>query len=109
MSTEHAQRETRGSATPVLGARLAGRPRPPAALVLLLSATLVLGVVWALTVPPFQAPDEFAHVAYVQSLAERGDLPGDPSRPLQSTEQLLAANASNSLQTAQQLLVKPEW
>jgi 4-amino-4-deoxy-L-arabinose transferase-like glycosyltransferase len=86
-----------------------GRPRPPAALVFLLSATLVLGIVWALTVPPFQAPDEFAHVAAVQSLANRGDLPGDPERPLQSTEEELATSASNAAQTAQQLQVKPEW
>jgi len=75
----------------------------------LLGATLIFGCGWALIVPPFQAPDEAAHVAYVQSLAERGELPGDSDRELRSTEQTLAATAANSDQTAQQLPVKPEW
>jgi len=109
MPTEHLHRETASSATTTPGARGRRLSRPPAALLFLLVATFVLGGVWALTVPPFQAPDEFAHVAYVQSLAERGDLPGDGNRPLESTEQHLATGAANSLQTAQQLLVKPEW
>jgi 4-amino-4-deoxy-L-arabinose transferase-like glycosyltransferase len=60
-------------------------------------------------VPPFQAPDEAAHVAYVQSLAERGKLPGDPARELRSTEHRLGADAANSDQVSQQLPVKPEW
>lgn len=33
------------------------------------------GVVWSLIVPPFQVPDENAHYAYVQQVAERGTLP----------------------------------
>jgi 4-amino-4-deoxy-L-arabinose transferase-like glycosyltransferase len=82
---------------------------PPAPLGLLLAATLLLGCVWALVVPPFQAPDENAHVAYVQSLAEHGALPGDAGRQFQSTEQLAGAEAANADQTAQQLFVKPEW
>jgi 4-amino-4-deoxy-L-arabinose transferase-like glycosyltransferase len=86
-----------------------GPPRPPAALLFLLATTLVLGCVWALVVPPFQAPDENAHVAYAQSLAERGKLPGDADRPFQSTEQTSGADAANADQTAQQLFVKPEW
>ena len=86
-----------------------GPPRPPAALLFLLATTLALGCVWALVVPPFQAPDENAHVAYVQSLTERGELPGDPARGFQSTEQSSGADAANADQTAQQLFVKPEW
>ena len=66
----------------------------PRALVLLVAATALLGVAWALLVPPFQAPDEGAHFAYVQSLAERGALPGDTARNAISTEQRLAAGAS---------------
>jgi len=85
------------------------RRRPPAALLFLLATTLALGCVWAVVVPPFQAPDENAHVAYVQSLAERGQLPGDTARPFQSTEQASGADADNADQTAQQLFVKPEW
>jgi 4-amino-4-deoxy-L-arabinose transferase-like glycosyltransferase len=84
--------------------------RAPAALLFLLTATLVLGCVWALLVPPFQAPDENAHVAYVQALAERGELPGDAAQPsFRSTEQTAGSDADNSDQTAQQLFVKPEW
>jgi 4-amino-4-deoxy-L-arabinose transferase-like glycosyltransferase len=83
--------------------------RPPTALLFLLATTLVLGCVWALVIPPFQSPDENAHVAYVQSLAERGELPGDPGRPFQSTEQTSGADAANADQTAQQLSVNPEW
>jgi 4-amino-4-deoxy-L-arabinose transferase-like glycosyltransferase len=109
MSTEHAQRETSSDASPRSGTRLPALGRPPAPLLFLLSAALLLGVVWALFVPPFQAPDEFAHVAYVQSLAERGALPGEVGRPLQSSEESLASTAANADQTAQQLAVKPEW
>jgi 4-amino-4-deoxy-L-arabinose transferase-like glycosyltransferase len=83
--------------------------RPPAALAWLLLVATILGCTWALVIPPFQAPDENAHVAYVQSLAERGELPGDPGRTIMSTEQAQAADAANSDQTAQQPTVKPEW
>jgi 4-amino-4-deoxy-L-arabinose transferase-like glycosyltransferase len=109
MSTEQIHRDTRSSSSADTGAAAGRRSRPPRTLVFLLSATLVLGVVWALVVPPLQAPDEIAHVAYVQSLAENGDLPGDPDRPLLSTEQSRAQSAANTEQLAQQLLVKPEW
>jgi 4-amino-4-deoxy-L-arabinose transferase-like glycosyltransferase len=83
--------------------------RPPAPLVLLLATTALIGLAWALIVPPFQAPDEPAHVAYVQSLAERGALPGAADRPSASTEQLQGAEAANSDQTAAVLATKPTW
>jgi 4-amino-4-deoxy-L-arabinose transferase-like glycosyltransferase len=83
--------------------------RLPAGLAFVMLAAAILGCAWALVIPPFQAPDENAHVAYVQSLAERGELPGDAGRPIMSTEQSLAADAANSDQTAQQPKVKPEW
>lgn len=83
--------------------------RPPAPLTLLLAATLLIGVCWALVVPPFQAPDEPAHVAYVQSIAERGALPGAVDRPSGSTEQQLAGQAANSDQTAAVRATKPTW
>ncbi|HWW90950.1 MAG TPA: DUF2142 domain-containing protein [Solirubrobacteraceae bacterium] len=38
-------------------------------------AALANGLAWALIVPPFQVPDENAHYAYVQQVAERGTLP----------------------------------
>ncbi len=38
---------------------------------------------WALITPPFQAPDEVDHFAYVQSLVQRGEAPStNPASPL---------------------------
>jgi 4-amino-4-deoxy-L-arabinose transferase-like glycosyltransferase len=59
-------------------------------------------------VPAWQAPDETAHTAYVQSLGERGSLPGG-ARPLLSTEQSTAANIANTFQVTGQPLTEPEW
>lgn len=64
---------------------MAWTPRTLAFLVGAVAATHAL--VWALVLPPFQAPDETTHVAYVQALAERGDRPGDGARPEFSSEQ----------------------
>jgi 4-amino-4-deoxy-L-arabinose transferase-like glycosyltransferase len=36
---------------------------------------LANGLAWSLIVPPFQVPDENAHYAYVQQVAERGTVP----------------------------------
>lgn len=63
----------------------------------LLVLTAVLGVTWALLVPPWQSPDESLHFAYAQSLAERFALPGSPTRPLVSPAQTLAATSDNAL------------
>jgi 4-amino-4-deoxy-L-arabinose transferase-like glycosyltransferase len=81
----------------------------PGALAALLGATAIVGVSWALLVPPFQAPDENWHAGYLQTLAEQGKLPGLANRPTFSTEQQLAADAANSDQTQQVLDTKPEW
>ncbi|HET8945132.1 MAG TPA: DUF2142 domain-containing protein, partial [Dehalococcoidia bacterium] len=43
-------------------------------LILLLGTSFFFRVFWAVVVPAFQAPDEIAHVAYVQSLAESDSL-----------------------------------
>jgi hypothetical protein len=83
--------------------------RAPAALVLLLAVVALLGVGWALLVPAWQAPDENSHFAYVQSLAERGDLPGDARRELASTEQRRADRAVDADSTVAQLQAKPTW
>lgn len=49
---------------------------------------LLNGLAWSLIVPPFQVPDENAHYAYVQQLAERGTLPHTvlPEGPLSPRE-----------------------
>ena len=79
------------------------RPLPP-----LLLAVLVLACAWALLVPPWQAPDETAHFAYAQLLAERFELPDETGNGL-STELQLAWTSSNAPQVAQILPTKPEW
>lgn len=87
----------------------AARSVVPAPLAALLGAVLVLGVTWALVVPPLQGPDEQSHAGYVQSLAEGPGLPGHAGRPPLSTEQLAAQDAVNSDQTAGAKLVRPRW
>jgi 4-amino-4-deoxy-L-arabinose transferase-like glycosyltransferase len=47
----------------------------PRAAVLCALVALANGVAWSLITPPFQAPDENAHYAYVQQLAERAAMP----------------------------------
>ena len=81
-------------------------PRP---LLALLACTALLGLTWALLTPPFQAPDENSHFAYLQILAEKGRLPGDPARPIYSTEEQLALTDSNGEQLAGVLDARPEW
>jgi 4-amino-4-deoxy-L-arabinose transferase-like glycosyltransferase len=78
-------------------------------LVALMAASLLLGLAWAFVTPPFQGPDENAHVGYVQSLVEGPGLPGDAMRPPLSTEQVQAMDASNADQTAAVLETKPSW
>jgi 4-amino-4-deoxy-L-arabinose transferase-like glycosyltransferase len=75
----------------------------------LLALTALVGVAWALVTPVFQAPDENSHFAYVQTLAETFDLPGNPTLPKASTEQDVAASVSNADQAAAQLPVRMEW
>lgn len=55
------------------GRLAAGVPRP---LVALLVVVAVVGLCWAMIVPPWQSPDAFTHYAYTESLATRVALPG---------------------------------
>jgi 4-amino-4-deoxy-L-arabinose transferase-like glycosyltransferase len=83
--------------------------RPPAALGALMGVGLLLALAWACVLPAFQAPDEQSHFGYVQSLGERGELPGTEGRPFFSTQVQEAIAAVNSDQVAAQLPVRPEW
>jgi 4-amino-4-deoxy-L-arabinose transferase-like glycosyltransferase len=60
----------------------------PAAAWMCALVALANGLVWSLIVPPFQVPDENAHYAYVQQLAEAGSLPRvvSPEGPLSPRE-----------------------
>jgi 4-amino-4-deoxy-L-arabinose transferase-like glycosyltransferase len=84
-------------------------PRVPAPLAALLAVVAIVGLAWALLLPPWQSPDENSHFGYAQTLAERFELPGKADRPLFSSEQLLAQDRSNSDQTAAVAATKPEW
>jgi 4-amino-4-deoxy-L-arabinose transferase-like glycosyltransferase len=44
-------------------------------------------VVWAWVTPPFHVPDENAHVAYVQHLAETGEVPKEPGGSVYSSQE----------------------
>lgn len=83
--------------------------RVPAPLLALLAIAFLVGTAWSVVNPAFQTPDEAAHVAYAQSLAERQSLPGDEGRGIFSTEQATAAALMNADQTAGILDTRPEW
>jgi 4-amino-4-deoxy-L-arabinose transferase-like glycosyltransferase len=71
--------------------------------------SLLLAVTWAVTLPAFQAPDEQSHFTYVQTIAERGVLPGEVGRQFFSSELSQGIQAVNSDQVAAQMEVRPEW
>lgn len=85
------------------------RIRPPAALTALMTVALLVGLTWTVVTPPFQAPDEQSHFAYTQFFAEQFELPGEPARPIYSSEHVRAASAVNADQIAGQPLTPPEW
>src|SRR5579862_511243 len=83
---------------------------PPRPLALLLLVVAAAGVIWSLTVPSFQAPDETAHFAYVQSLAENFQLTGLPNRMGLSTDEGTAQNDIGALRgAAYPFQSPPDW
>ncbi len=60
---------------------------------MLLVLVTIIGVAWALLVPPWQSPDEMAHSAYAQPLAESLTLAGVPGRPSVSSDLNFADDA----------------
>jgi Predicted membrane protein (DUF2142) len=60
---------------------------PPKSLAALLLVVAIVGVCWALLVPPWQSPDTIDHFAYTQSMAESFRLPGDKHRMPVSSDQ----------------------
>lgn len=65
------------------------------------------GAAWSLLTPPFQVPDETAHFAYAQSLAENGSGAGISGRPEFSSEQSQAMAAMGTLNIIGRPLVRP--
>ncbi len=86
------------------------RMAPPAPLAALLVIVVAVGLTWMSVVPPFQAPDEPAHFAYVQSLAESFTLPGAMSRMGLSSDEGVAQNAIGALRgAAYPQASPPDW
>lgn len=76
----------------------------------LLAIVLIVGLSWALIVPPWQSPDELDHFAYVQSLAENFSIPGNPGRPDDSSDETAANDAVGAGRTAfYPLTSPPSW
>ena len=67
-------------------------------------------VAWSIVIPAFQAPDEDAHFAYVQQLAERHRIPttGAPGSPY-STEFTLASTWGNLYPTRGDPQARTAW
>jgi 4-amino-4-deoxy-L-arabinose transferase-like glycosyltransferase len=76
------------------------RVAPPKSLAVLLAIVAILGVAWALAVPPWQSPDELDHYAYAQSLAENSTLPGASNRPDDSSDERFADAAVGASRAA---------
>jgi 4-amino-4-deoxy-L-arabinose transferase-like glycosyltransferase len=86
------------------------RLKPPRALGALLGIVAIVGLCWALTVPPWQSPDELSHYAYVESLATSFRLPGNPHRGLFSIDEADAGGPSDaSLGAFYPQAVPPSW
>jgi hypothetical protein len=81
----------------------------PVALCWLATAVALAGVAWALLVPAWQVPDEDAHFAYVQTIAELHRRPLDEGRRGLSSEQDLAERASGFLDSVQRVEADPAW
>jgi hypothetical protein len=90
------------------------RPHPREAWAIAAIA-LVGGVGWATILPPWQAPDEIEHFAYVQYLGETGELPGLPGaldRPTAlpySKEHQYAMEQSFTNSVRHNAQAKPPW
>jgi len=79
--------------------------------VALLAVATIQVVAWALVLPPFQGPDEDAHFAYVQQLAETGQAPvasGGNGRAI-SSEQNDAMNTAQLRSLRGVLGARPAW
>lgn len=75
------------------------------------SATLLSAIAWMSVTPPFQAPDEPTHLAYVQRLAETGRPPStaETDRPSLSSAGQAALDATNFSAVIGNQRGKPPW
>lgn len=94
-----------------LGRRLrAAVRRVPRPLALILVVAAVQSLAWDLAVPAFQGPDESAHFAYVQHLAETGTLPSATAGVSpNSSEEQSALSTLNLRPLIGDLGARPAW
>ena len=81
-------------------------PRPLAVLLVLVA---LMGVSWALLTPAWQVPDEGAHFAYVETLAQQHRLPGDAAAPAFSSAAAHSMGATNTEAVILSAGSRPEW
>ncbi len=101
------------TAAPSLRPLAAPRPRvrrPPRALLLILAVAALQSLAWNLALPAFQGADEDAHFAYVQHLAETGQLPAVSGNgaPV-STQEHYALTYLNLFPLRGVLAARPAW
>src|SRR5437763_3324851 len=80
----------------------------PSPLAALLGVVLLVGIAWALVVPPFQVPDEAVHIQYTQSIAARHELPGHGPGVLSTEENVALVSAQNG-GIRNNSFVEPSW
>ena len=74
------------------------------------AVTFAIGLSWALLTPPFQAPDEQDHFAYVQQLAETGKAASrSPALPPWSTSLTVGLQSTRALAIAEQADGRSRW
>ena len=72
--------------------------------------TVAITLSWSLITPPFQAPDEQDHFAYVQQLAENGKAASQTAAlPPWSTQLTVALNATHALAINEQADGRARW
>jgi 4-amino-4-deoxy-L-arabinose transferase-like glycosyltransferase len=81
----------------------------PSALGVLLVIVVIVGIVWALFVPPWQSPDETVHFAYAQSIAERLALPGKGRSSISTDEELADQAVGASRLAFRSTQIRPDW
>ncbi len=86
------------------------RPRRLRPVLVVLLIAFANNLAWALITPPFEGPDEYAHVAYAVDLAERGKAP-TPTSPgnFTSTENVYALDATRSFSVLGANATRPPW
>jgi 4-amino-4-deoxy-L-arabinose transferase-like glycosyltransferase len=83
--------------------------RVPRSLTLLLLVGALQTVAWNIATPAFQGPDEDLHFAYVQHLAETGEVPSASAGAPHSTEQQEVMLALNLVSLRGNLSARPAW